>query len=205
MGYAVRMRTLSATAERLALFLAVTAFWAVMYLGLGRWNASRPAQVLPWDPVWSFPRLSVFVVPYLSAYVLPLLPLALLRDRAEYRRFAAVTAGAIAVSAVVFVAWPLTIPRESLGLVSIFDRFLALQYEIDRPSNLFPSLHVSLSFLFALGVAHVRPRWRFWMLTWATLIAVSTLFTRQHYLIDVIGGVLVAWGAWQVFLMKPKR
>ena len=33
------------------------------------------------------------------------------------------------------------------------------------------------------------------MLGWAIVIALSTLFTRQHYFVDVLGGGIVAWVA----------
>ncbi|HTK59567.1 MAG TPA: phosphatase PAP2 family protein, partial [Candidatus Baltobacteraceae bacterium] len=178
--------------------------WAGAYLGAAAWNASRPAAVLPWDPVWTFPFVSAFVVPYLSAYLLPFAVPFVLRDRAKYRRFAAVAAATIAFSAACFILWPLTIARPELGVSSALDRLLGALYAADRPTNLFPSLHVSLSFLFAAAVGDARPRLRPWMTAWAALIAVSTLFTRQHYLIDVIGGVLVAWIAWRIYLGKRR-
>lgn len=194
------MRALSATVERVLLFAAVSALWAAAYFGVGAWNASRPMQVLAWDPVWRFPFVSAFVLVYDSAYLLPLMAVLSLKDRAPARRFSAVTCGVIALSAACFLAWPLTLDRPPLVVASVFDKLLAALYAADRPTNLFPSLHVSLSFLFALAVGHAKPRWRGWMITWATLIAVSTLFTRQHYLIDVLGGILVAWVAWGIFL-----
>lgn len=198
------MRALPDKAERLALFLGTAALWALGYLATAAWNASRPAGALAWDPVWSFPLVSAFAVPYLSAYALPFLAALAPLSRADYRRLAAVTAGTIAFSAAFFLLWPLTIARPDIGLASYSDRLLAALYAADHPVNLFPSLHVSLSFLFAAAVGHARPRWRRWTLAWAALIAVSTLFTRQHYVVDVIGGAAVAWMAWRVFLGKKR-
>ena len=196
------MRALPDRIERLALFLGTAVLWASAYLGTAAWNAARPMATLAWDPVRSFPFVSAFVVPYLSAYALPFLAAFSPLGRAAYRRLAAVVAGTIAFSAACFVLWPLTIARPDLGLGSSFDRLLAALYAADRPTDLFPSLHVSLSFLFALAVGRGRPRLRPWTLAWATLIAVSTLFTRQHYVVDVIGGVVVAWIAWRIFLAR---
>jgi membrane-associated phospholipid phosphatase len=39
----------------------------------------------------------------------------------------------------------------------------------------------------------------------AALVAVSTLFTKQHYVLDVIAGVFLAWVAWAVFLRSGPR
>lgn len=194
------MRTLTPTQERVLLFIGLAALWSAAYLGIGRAIATRPTQVLTWDPVWAFPYVPAFVVPYLSAYLLPFVAFFALRDAASSRKFSIVVAGTILASAALFVAWPLTLARPAVGLASVFDRLLGALYVYDRPTNLFPSLHVSLSFLCAVAVGRVFPRRRVWMLAWATLIAVSTLFVRQHYVIDVAGGAAVAWVAWRVFL-----
>ncbi len=194
------MRPLPVFYERLLLFTATTLLWVAAYFGVGAWNVSRTLQVLPWDPVWRFPFVSAFVVAYDSAYLLPFLAFLVLKERMLVRRFAAVLAAVITFSAACFIAWPLTLPRPAIAVASLSDRLLALLYVADRPTNLFPSLHVSLSFLMALAIGHVLPKRRPWTLSWAALIAASTLFTRQHYFIDVIGGVLVAFAAWRAFL-----
>jgi len=192
--------------ERVAMFTAVYVFWAVFYTTAGRYNATRAghAQVLMWDPVFYLPRVSAFIVPYQSAYVMPIAIIFLMRDRHEIRRFSAIVVGSIVVSGVVFALWPLTIPRDPIGTTSLFDLMLSVQYEADPPTNLFPSLHVSLAFLCALAVAHVRPNWHLRLMAWASLVGVSTLFTRQHYAIDVVGGALVAFVGWQFFLAGSK-
>jgi len=198
------MRSLPASLERVLLFIGVAGLWAAAYLGTAAFNLSRAPRVLLWDPVWSFPFVGAFVIPYLSAYALPFIAAFAIRGRAAYRRFAAVVAGTIAFSAACFMLWPLTITRPEIGLASFSDRLLGALYAADRPTNLFPSLHVSLSFLFALAVGHARPRLRPWMIAWAALIAVSTLFTRQHYLVDVVAGVAVAWAGWGIFRKSEK-
>ena len=200
MRYTWGMRALTPKTERLLLFLGTAVFWAAAYFGVGAWNASHAMRVLPWDPVWSFPLVSLFVLPYDSAYLLPVLAFSVMKDRAALRRFSAVVCGVIVFSAACFLAWPLTLPRPPIASASIFDRLLATLFAADRPTNLFPSLHVSLSFLFALAIGRAKPRSRTWMLAWALLIAVSTLFTRQHYFVDVIGGVVVAFVAWRIFM-----
>lgn len=190
--------------ERLALFALLYVLWLLVYFGVGAWSMTRPQLLLAWDPVARVPMVSVFVLPYLSAYVMPLLLLHTMRDLATYRKYALAVAGTIAVSAVFFILLPLTIDRPDVLGTSIFDRLLASLYANDLPTNLFPSLHVSLAFLFAFGVSYDRPRWKFSMLAWAVLIAVSTLFTRQHYVVDALAGAVLAWVAWRIFLKFKK-
>jgi membrane-associated phospholipid phosphatase len=72
------------------------------------------------------------------------------------------------------------------GLLA-FARSMALQH------NYFPSLHVALAFTAAGLLDGV------WMFVWATLIALSTLTTHQHYLVDVFGGMALAWAGTRVY------
>lgn len=186
------------------IFTAVSAFWVLVYFGVGNVNAARHAWMLEWDPIRYVPLLSPFVFVYLSAYIMPLAPYLALRDRARTRRFAAVTFGVIAFCGVVFLLLPFTIERPSIFSDASSDRLLGWLYATDRPINLFPSMHVALAYLFAYGTGQERPRWKKFMMLWATLIALSTLFTHQHYVVDVLGGIIVAMGAWRIFLKMTK-
>jgi len=40
---------------------------------------------------------------------------------------------------------------------------------------------------------------------WASLVALSTVFTKQHYVADVIAGIFLAGVAWVVFLRNCPR
>jgi membrane-associated phospholipid phosphatase len=66
-------------------------------------------------------------------------------------------------------------------------------HESDPPANTFPSVHVGHSFLLALALSHHLPRQRSdTLMLWAGLITASTLTTKQHFLIDLAGGVVAA-------------
>lgn len=64
--------------------------------------------------------------------------------------------------------------------------------------NYVPSLHVTYSYTMALAFARYCG-WvgRLFFFTWATVIALSTLFLHQHYLMDVIAGIVLAIAAMQ--------
>jgi membrane-associated phospholipid phosphatase len=40
---------------------------------------------------------------------------------------------------------------------------------------------------------------------WASLVALSTLYTKQHYVADVLGGIAVAWLGYALFLRRFPR
>jgi membrane-associated phospholipid phosphatase len=79
---------------------------------------------------------------------------------------------------------------------------------MDTPANCCPSLHVSTAFLTAFifidsssegGVRRERRGYLAIYLVWAFAIAVSTLTTKQHYLVDVVTGFVLALAHYWVF------
>jgi membrane-associated phospholipid phosphatase len=193
--------------ERHILFLATYAFWVVTYFPVGSLNRHRPATVLAWDPVWRVPVWSPFLLAYISAFFMPFVVLAVMKDVRRFRRLLAAVSAVIIVSLVFFVLWPLTLPRPDIVGAGFIDRMLMSMYAVDPPANLFPSLHVSMAFIFSEAIAFERRAWRWWARAWALLIAASTLLIHQHYLMDVIGGLVMAYAAWSVWLAlerKPK-
>ena len=76
---------------------------------------------------------------------------------------------------------------------------------MDPPYNCFPSLHVAHSFVSALTCLRVHRGVGIVALISASLVALSTLFTKQHYVLDVIAGVLMAVAAYAIFLRSQAR
>jgi membrane-associated phospholipid phosphatase len=77
-------------------------------------------------------------------------------------------------------------------------KFLSLVRQYDKhPVNCFPSMHVSVATLTALHLdsnlfMYIR-NWSSISLIFPILIGISTLFTKQHYLIDIIAGALLGY------------
>ena len=68
-------------------------------------------------------------------------------------------------------------------------RFL---YDADPPYNCFPSIHVAHSVVSALACFRVHQRLGLLTIACAALVAISTLFTKQHYVADVVAGAGLA-------------
>jgi hypothetical protein len=76
-------------------------------------------------------------------------------------------------------------------------RLLRLVQTYDAPGNCFPSMHVSVAMLTALHARiHLGPA----VYAFPTLVALSCLFTKQHYLIDLVVGAFLGWGGFQIFI-----
>lgn len=72
----------------------------------------------------------------------------------------------------------------------------AFWFWLDRPTNLFPSAHASMSLLAALVLhrSHRRAGWAFVLL--AGFVGVSVVLVKQHYVLDVLAGWLLGAGAY---------
>lgn len=152
--------------------------------------------LLPLVPptVWiymSYPLL------FISAYAIE-------EDPVQLNRFFYADVGANILSQIIFLAWPTTFLRPSLpdGGLTVSEVALQLYWRIDDPVNCFPSLHVSTSVLptLLLWKNHRRLFWAY--LAWCSGILLSTMTTKQHHSIDVIGGVLVAVVMYWLFFVR---
>ncbi|HXM82568.1 MAG TPA: phosphatase PAP2 family protein [Burkholderiales bacterium] len=98
-----------------------------------------------------------------------------------------------------FVLFPVTTPvhwRAYNLERTLSERFLALVQRIDAPSNSFPSMHVSVAMLTAM---HLLPHLGAMALAFPVLIALSCLFTKQHYVIDLPAGAVLGWWAFGAY------
>ncbi len=94
-----------------------------------------------------------------------------------------------------FLKSPSTYPRPSVPAMedALLNQAWKSLHAIDRPGNTFPSLHASHTFLLALMFdRHVPDERTDVHLLWANGIAISTLLTKQHYIVDITGGILAA-------------
>jgi membrane-associated phospholipid phosphatase len=100
-----------------------------------------------------------------------------------------------------FLLYPTVAPRPGTVVGDGFAVWgLRLLYDADPPYNCFPSIHVAHSFVSAFACMRVHRTLGRLALGFAALVALSTLFTRQHYVADLAAGILLASGAAALFL-----
>ncbi|MFZ5443079.1 MAG: phosphatase PAP2 family protein [Myxococcota bacterium] len=142
------------------------------------------------------PFLPWTVVPYLSAYALAFVGYLSLRRAENGLRFVQVFLTCVVVAGLTHWALPTRFPRElfpvpeDASAVSAF--LLRVLRTFDAPSSCLPSLHVCISVVSALLVWRERRRLSLVLFAWAAVIAVSTLTTRQHFVVDVVTGIALA-------------
>lgn len=92
-----------------------------------------------------------------------------------------------------FLTLPAHVPRPDPSLLAEpWRTFYSHLHAIDPPGNSVPSLHVALSLLVGYSLRRQPAGW-LWPV-WGAVIALSTLTTRQHVLIDLAAGIALAFG-----------
>ncbi|MDE7312968.1 MAG: phosphatase PAP2 family protein [Eubacterium sp.] len=95
----------------------------------------------------------------------------------------------------VYLLFPTTNTRPAIAPDGFWNRAMLFVYKMDAPDNLFPSIHCLVSWFCYIGIRGRKeyPLWyRGASCVMAVLVCVSTLTTKQHVVIDVAGGVLLA-------------
>lgn len=99
------------------------------------------------------------------------------------------------VCLIIFLAYPTTNTRPVIEGSGFWDLLAGWLYSIDAADNLFPSIHCLVSWFCFLGIKDQKriPAWyKGVSFVLAVLVFLSTLFTKQHVLVDVAGGVILA-------------
>lgn len=108
-----------------------------------------------------------------------------------------------AVSAAIFFTIPTTMPRPDIVADGWMRYLFEGIYFVDGPHNLFPSLHVSsVSYVGFINWRFCGKKFGVASALLAILICLSTLTTKQHAVVDVVGGVMLGWAAFYAFFGK---
>jgi membrane-associated phospholipid phosphatase len=156
-------------------------------------------RVVPLQPTWAL----VYGTLYLFLIILPVF---VVRQPGHIHRTVLAYLMVWITAYVCFLVYPTVASRPAdvagQGFAVWGLRFL---YEADPPYNCFPSLHVAHSFVSALTIYRVHREVGIGAALGASLVAVSTLYSKQHYVLDVIAGILLACVAYLVFLRDYPR
>ncbi len=193
----------------LALFcLAYTIFY--IYPNFWSESSARELPLLPLDlatPLlpWTFPI-------YLSLYVLEAIIIIQMRDFDDLESFARMAFATLFVCGAFFMFFPTTYPRPEYPASD----WWLVQWAMDTiaagdtPRNCFPSMHVAITGVAVWAMRKHHLKQMPLLVLWALAIYVSTLTTKQHYFVDILGGLgvvlVVAYLELKIFckLAQPK-
>ncbi|AWH87834.1 phosphatase PAP2 family protein [Limnobaculum parvum] len=190
--------------KRLKTYLSYSCWVGVFFFGLYpiiNWFTSTRTNFFTFYVAaeLAIPFIPVFVWFYLSMYLVFMLPVFFLNS-SELKRLAYELITVTIVGAIIFLLFP-----AQLGFIrqlpesDIYREIFEYIFSLDQPHNLVPSLHVAYSVTIVLAIVqHSRSLVRYGLLIWLSGLILSTVFTHQHHLLDILTGALLSFFTYQL-------
>jgi membrane-associated phospholipid phosphatase len=181
---------------RWAIGIGLAALQSLFYFGIGNLDLHRSTELLRTrldDAIPFWPWTSWCYLPFYAATFI--MAISGFRHRALFNRTARSVLLVMFVGALCHVLIGAEYPRPILHppFANISEIFMAWVQSVDRPGNVFPSLHVAHTTMLSVLLIRDRPRLGRVALVMATMLALSTLTTKQHFIADVISGYFLAF------------
>jgi membrane-associated phospholipid phosphatase len=141
----------------------------------------RAIPFLPWT-IWIYFSFFVFI----GSTVFRV-------EKALFWRFVVSSSLAALIAWSIVLLFPISFDRPDPALINneLYRQIFTFVHESDPSHITFPSLHVAVTWICNMLLWN-RPG-RAWRFALGTAISLSTLFTKQHLISDVIGGIALAW------------
>lgn len=143
------------------------------------------------------PFIPSFVIFYVMWYLfLILIPLLILKyNKKVFDKYIVVSIVYAILEGIIFILFPTTMNRQPLVVTDISTWIVDIIYKVDTPvCNLFPSAHCAFSILFIisiLDVKEIKKEYKILIIISSLLIILSTVFIKQHVVVDVLGALLI--------------
>ena len=139
----------------------------------------------------------MFVLIYFGSYVYWATGVWYVGSRGRERLYELLTAAVLSfgICMLFFIFLPTTIVRPEITESGVWNALMRLLYRLDTPQNLFPSMHCMNSWLIYIAVRGRKEYGkgvRIFFCVFSFLVFASTVLVKQHFLIDIAAGVLIA-------------
>ena len=183
--------------------LWIQGYWVLYFIGfftLEQLNLDYTILHCRLDDYIPFHEL--FIIPYCVWYVWVYGSIVLfyLKEKEDYLRLCFLMFTGMTIALICYVIWPSGLDlREPLVRDNFFCKLVELMRVLDTPTNVCPSIHISSTV--AIAIVGLRSRlfkdngWvklLIWVMT--ILITLSTVFLKQHSVLDVLAGAALSLG-----------
>lgn len=168
--------------------IAMFGIWSGVYFWIAesRINAEKHSMLVEFDKI--IPFIPEWIWIYLTIYMIFLIPLFSLTQRKLLKLVMSSYITVMLICYVFYYIYPVEYPRPELVVKDFSTWALGLVYKNDRPWNCFPSSHCAMAMMAALVLLEMNWIFGIWGMITALSIGVSTLFTKQHFIVDVVAG-----------------
>ena len=162
----------------------------------------------------AIPFCEYFLIPYLFwfVYLIGTLAYTLFCDRDGFRRMMYFVIFTYSITILIYLLFPTCqhLRPSVFDRDNVFTRFVAYFYQFDTDTNVCPSLHVIGSFAACFALWNTErfslKGWRAVNVLCCVLICVSTVFMKQHSVLDVAAALPLCFGGYALcYLTNPPR
>jgi membrane-associated phospholipid phosphatase len=187
--------------------VALSALFMIVYSAIN-WLTGLRQDVgelyLGWER--HIPFLAWMIVPYMSIDLFFVAAPFLCKTDEELNVFAKRVTFCVLVAGASFLLFPLRFAFPRPAVDGLFGSLFHVLGDFDQPFNLLPSQHILLlTILASVYLRHTRGLARWLVSIWFSLIALSTIFTYQHHIIDVLSALLIVGYAFYLFPHQQRR
>ena len=191
-------------------------FWPLygLYFYSIEWLLPRNEFHVMWCPLDDMiPFCELFLIPYLFwfMYMVSAHVYTFFCDTGAFRRLMYFILLTFGVTCIIFVVFPTvqhlrpqTFPRDNL-----LTRAMAWFYTTDTNTNVCPSLHVCGSFAAAAALCDTERfssrKWKIIHFFIAMVISISTVFVKQHSVIDTVCGLVMSGVVYWIVYGRKKK
>lgn len=172
-------------------------------------------------PVYSIlddyiPFLEIFIIPYFLwfGFIFVTVAYFFLTSKQDFYKCCAFLFIGMTICLIIYTIWPnghfLRVNLDTLGRSNVFTYMLSFIYNIDTATNVFPSIHVynSIGAMIAIRKSErLRPiKWlQISVFILTLLICASTVFLKQHSILDVFGGIILSLIMYSIVYLPEKK
>lgn len=164
-----------------------------LFLFVGDYNEGREFYNLSIFIDEKIPFNPHFVWTYILYYFVALMPVMVVPDIKEFRRMVGAYLMMYFMGFLTFIVFPVKMVRPELIGDGYSLWLLRKIYNADNGYNCFPSMHVANAYLASFFSFKFNKPYGSVVYIIAFLITISTLFIKQHYIVDLIAGILLAY------------
>ena len=159
------------------------------------------------------PFLEIFIVPYLIwfPYIVGMFLIFFFKDKEEFIRMIKCLYMGMTLFIIISYLFPngLDIRPAYFERDNIFVRLVQMIYSSDTSTNVVPSIHAYNSIVVMIAALKSE---KVLIKNWqkktccviSVLIVLSTVFVKQHSVLDVFAAMALAWVGYQMFYKKPE-
>lgn len=179
---------------KVSLLLAFCGWYGLFYVLPNHFPIWPPRMLPLWGIDQAVPYLPWTGIFYLSDYLLAVVVVASVRNTHILHQFARLAFTVLTICGMFYYFYPTVYPRPALaaeGSMLLVQWMMELIRFCDSPTNCFPSMHIAITSVCAYMTYPLGRKTNVLFWAWGVLVFISTLTTKQHYLVDILGGLAV--------------